>query len=88
MPIHPHLRVQLIQGSYFTILPTNEHEQSDRKPIVPEWHSGNIYDMPYTLPHTVSLPSPPSTVSPTTYDILVSGDYEVILDYALYDCTD
>lgn len=28
-------------------------------------------------PHSVALPHPPSATEPTTYDLFVSGDYEV-----------
>lgn len=33
--------------------------------------------MERALPRTVNLPSTPSFTVPTTYDIFVSGDYEV-----------
>ncbi len=70
----PHLRVQLIQGSYFTILPTTEDAN-----LFPRWYAGNIYAMERGLPRVVPFPSAPSKISPTTYDIFVSGDYEVLL---------
>ncbi|KAJ7445786.1 hypothetical protein B0H11DRAFT_2086878 [Mycena galericulata] len=62
----PRLLVQLIQGSR-------------RCPSPPEWHAGNIYAMDRTLARAIELPSPPSTTSPTTYHIFVSGDYEIRL---------
>jgi hypothetical protein len=68
----PKLRVNLVQGSYFTLLP----EQTDSA-VVPQWHAGNIYNMERAIPRTVELPHPPSTESPTTYQLFVSGDYEV-----------
>ncbi|KAJ7074338.1 hypothetical protein C8F01DRAFT_1043491 [Mycena amicta] len=71
-PNPPRLLVQLIQGSYFTIL---DSELS----TVPEWHAGNIYAMDRTLPRAVDLPTAPSTTSPTTYLVFVSGDYEIRL---------
>lgn len=68
----PRLLVQLIQGSYISILPA-----SDVEPFSPaEWHAGNIYAMERTLPRAIELPTPPSATSPTTYHVFVSGDYE------------
>lgn len=74
----PHLHVQLVGGSYFTILlPGTPSKEA------PWWYAGNIYDMERALPRTIDLPMPPSSIdSPTTYDILVSGDYEVCLPSA------
>ncbi|KAJ6618285.1 hypothetical protein B0H10DRAFT_2164198 [Mycena sp. CBHHK59/15] len=71
----PRLLVQLIQGSYIAILSASGSEP--RPPA--EWHAGNIYAMERTLPRAVELPSAPSTISPTTYDVYVSGDYEIRL---------
>ncbi|KAJ7093157.1 hypothetical protein C8R44DRAFT_399607 [Mycena epipterygia] len=71
----PRLLVQLVQGSYITIVPA-----SDAEPFSPpEWHAGNIYAMERTLPRAIELPTPPSTTSPTTYHVFVSGDYEIRL---------
>ncbi|KAG7092176.1 hypothetical protein E1B28_008545 [Marasmius oreades] len=70
----PRLLVQLIQGSYFTILPENVEERK-----VPKWYAGNIYNMERALPRVVELPLPPSLNIPTTYHIYVSGDYEIRL---------
>ncbi|ESK87531.1 transmembrane protein [Moniliophthora roreri MCA 2997] len=69
----PRLRVNLIQGSYFTILP----EQANG--TLPHWYAGNIYNMERAIPRTVELPHPPSTTSSTTYQLFVSGDYEIRL---------
>ncbi|KAL0578240.1 hypothetical protein V5O48_003735 [Marasmius crinis-equi] len=69
----PHLLVQIIQGSYFTILPKNDA----CKVATPKWYAGNIYNMERALPRAVELPCAPSTVAPTTYHLFVSGDYEV-----------
>ncbi|KAF9036995.1 hypothetical protein BDZ89DRAFT_1061691 [Hymenopellis radicata] len=70
----PHLRVQLIQGSYFTVLPTTEDADS-----FPRWYAGNIYEMERGLPRIVPFPKAPSKDSPTIYDVFVSGDYEIRL---------
>ncbi|KAK0431695.1 uncharacterized protein EV420DRAFT_772169 [Desarmillaria tabescens] len=68
----PHLLVQLIQGSYFTILPKNGRRE-------PQWYSGNIYAMERSLPQQAPLPTTPSNDSVTHYDIFISGDYEIRL---------
>jgi hypothetical protein len=69
------LSVHLRQGTFFAILPASWHNQ--RAHIVPQWHAGNIYAMPNTIPATVDLPISPSMHTSTEYDIFVSGDYEV-----------
>ncbi|KAF8078159.1 hypothetical protein FPV67DRAFT_1603782 [Lyophyllum atratum] len=75
----PRLLVNLIQGSFFTILPAG---QAERRFTVPEWHAGNIYDMERALARAVQLPFPPCSKEPTVYHIFVSGDYEdVICDF-------
>lgn len=71
--VSPRLCVNLVQGSFFTILPRSGGNR------VPRWHSGNIYSMERSLSRIIDLPSTPSLTSPTTYDVLVSGDYEVCL---------
>ncbi|KAK1229074.1 hypothetical protein PQX77_007890 [Marasmius sp. AFHP31] len=72
----PHMLVQLIQGSYFTILP----EQSTcAEAVTPIWYAGNIYNMERALPRAVELPCSPSLDAPTTYQLYVSGDYEIRL---------
>ncbi|KAK0502905.1 hypothetical protein EDD18DRAFT_1135549 [Armillaria luteobubalina] len=68
----PHLLVQLLQGSYFTILPKKGRRE-------PRWYSGNIYAMERSLPQEVPLPVLPSNDSATHYDIFISGDYEIRL---------
>ncbi|KAG6836615.1 hypothetical protein H0H93_006036 [Arthromyces matolae] len=72
----PNLLVDLVQGSFFTVLPTQPHE---RRYLVSEWHAGNIYGMDPALPRAVKLPTPPDVRQPTVYDIFVSGDYEIRL---------
>ncbi|TBU28927.1 hypothetical protein BD311DRAFT_757466 [Dichomitus squalens] len=71
----PRLLVDLDQGSFFTLLPSDNKDDK----FVPEWHAGNIYALGRAPPNAVSLPYPPSTDSPTTYEIVVSGDYEIRL---------
>jgi hypothetical protein len=73
----PQLSVNLVQGSYFTIVPSDV--KSD---FIPEWYAGNIYDMERAFPRKVPLPSPPSADRPTKYDVFIAGDYEV-----RYNCT-
>ncbi|CAA7270176.1 unnamed protein product [Cyclocybe aegerita] len=69
----PRLLFDLKQVSYFTIVPQHG------SPASPEWHAGNIYDMERALPELVELPTDPSHLSPTKYDLFVSGDYEIRL---------
>ncbi|KAJ7236724.1 hypothetical protein B0H12DRAFT_124090 [Mycena haematopus] len=71
----PRLLVQLVQGSYISIIPASGSESSSP----PEWHAGNIYALERTLPRAIELPTPPSPASPTTYHVFVSGDYEIRL---------
>ncbi|THV08034.1 hypothetical protein K435DRAFT_815267 [Dendrothele bispora CBS 962.96] len=73
-PNTPNLRVHLVQGSYFTVLPIENHTN-----ISPRWYAGDIYAIERSLPHIVQLPVPPSLSSPTTYEIFVAGDYEIRL---------
>ncbi|KAI0798096.1 hypothetical protein C8Q75DRAFT_34633 [Abortiporus biennis] len=70
----PSLLIELSQGSFFTILPQTEGHN-----IVPAWHSGNIYAVNSSPQSSIQLPSKPSLLSPTTYDLFISGDYEIRL---------
>ncbi|KAL1691452.1 hypothetical protein GGG16DRAFT_53664 [Schizophyllum commune] len=63
---HHRLLVNLIQGSYFTILPRGESG------VEPQWYAGNIYDLSASQPQSVP-------VEPGEYDIWVAGDYEIRL---------
>ena len=76
-PAVPDLLVELKRGSFFTLVPA-DGEWEQRHEFVPEWYSGNIYDVDYASPHLVKFPTVPSAVSPTEYHIYVSGDYEVL----------
>lgn len=69
----PRLLVQLKQGSFFTFRPQTQPISS----FVPEWYAGNIYDMERAQSHVVLLPGNLSLLEPTSYDVFISGDYEV-----------
>lgn len=69
----PRLLVELKQGSYFTLRPRTRPLSS----FVPEWYAGNIYDMERAQSRVVLLPETPSLLEPTSYDVFISGDYEV-----------
>jgi hypothetical protein len=73
----PNLLVELKRGSFFTIVPADV-EREQRHDFLPEWYSGNIYDVDGAPPHLVRLPTVPSALSPTEYHLYVSGDYEVL----------
>ncbi|KAL6309159.1 hypothetical protein BKA93DRAFT_821973 [Sparassis latifolia] len=73
----PHLLVEVLRGSFFTVLPSRLNESSD--PVVPVWYAGNVYALGSAPPQAVALPVPPSITSPTSYDLLISGDYEIRL---------
>jgi hypothetical protein len=74
----PNFLVELRGGSFFTLVPA-DIEWKQRRDFVPEWYSGNIYQVDCAPPHLVSLPTVPSAVSPTVYHLYVSGDYEIRL---------
>lgn len=68
----------LKRGSQFTILPSQGSSgPKSQLSNVPVWHSGNIYELSRAPPNAVELPSIPYDCHPTTYDVFVSGDYEV-----------
>jgi hypothetical protein len=80
----PRLHVRLAQGSFFCVIPTvPEHLKSGS--LVPTWYSGNIYDLEQALPQIIDLPGLPSPTDSTTYDLFVSGDYEVAFWY--FNCS-
>lgn len=72
----PNLLVKLKGGSFFTLVPADV-DWKQRHDFVPEWYSGNIYQVDCAPPHLVNLPTVPSAVSPTVYYLYLSGDYEV-----------
>lgn len=53
--------------------------------FIPKWYAGNVYAMDAAPAHSISLPFPPSETESTTYDLFISGDYEVC---ASNPCTD
>lgn len=67
------LYVQLQQGSFFAILP-----RENRKDFVPEWHAGNIYGLQHVSNNSVVVPAALKANEPMTFDLFVSGDYEVV----------
>ncbi|KAI0822633.1 hypothetical protein BC628DRAFT_1326905 [Trametes gibbosa] len=75
----PQLRINLLQGSFFTIIPTGTPASALSQGLVPEWHAGNIYAMGQSPPNVVALPVFPSLSESTSYEIIVSGDYEIRL---------
>ncbi|GJE86814.1 hypothetical protein PsYK624_028970 [Phanerochaete sordida] len=75
----PQLLVDVIQGSFFAVLPSRSPAELDASAFMPKWHIGNIYAMKASPSNTVALPTVPSLDEPTTYDLFVSGDYEIRL---------
>jgi hypothetical protein len=81
-PAVPNFVVELKGGSFFTLVPA-DIEWEQRHDFVPEWYSGNIYQVDCAPPHLVNLPTVPSAVSSTVYHLYVSGDYEVLSPHSL-----
>lgn len=77
------LLVDIQQGSFFTVLPSQDEGSGEATPQTPKWWAGNIYAINASPPQAVPLPTTPSETSPTTYDLFVSGDYEVCLQMCL-----
>jgi len=75
-PDVPNLLVELKRGSFFTIVPADA-EWGQEHSFVPEWYSGNIYEVDGAPSHLVTLSTVPSVRSTTVYHLYVSGDYEV-----------
>ncbi|TCD68231.1 hypothetical protein EIP91_011300 [Steccherinum ochraceum] len=70
----PRLLVSLAQGSFFTLRPTSNLDGS-----IPRWYTGNVYGMDAAPAQSIDFPVAPSVSGPTTYDVFVSGDYELRL---------
>ncbi|KAF5391841.1 hypothetical protein D9757_001678 [Collybiopsis confluens] len=68
----PKLRIQLDGASFFAIIRQSSSNDA------PRWYAGNIYGIEHALPRVVDLDSP-HLDKPTTYDIFLSGDYEIRL---------
>ncbi|KAN0124017.1 hypothetical protein V8E52_002507, partial [Russula decolorans] len=69
-PAVPNFLVELKGGSFFTLVPADV-EWKQRQDFVPEWYSGNIYQVDCAPPHLVNLPTVPSAVSPTVYYLYI-----------------
>ncbi|KAI0028355.1 hypothetical protein K488DRAFT_89825 [Vararia minispora EC-137] len=72
----PQLSVKLLQGSFFSLLPTESHPS--RTMHIPQWYSGDVYATG-ALPSLLRLPVAPARDQPTSYDLYISGDYEIRL---------
>lgn len=73
--VAPPLFADVRSVSYFTIIPDSPCDN-----YTPEWHTGNIYDLPHSPAQLLRLPCAPArNGSTTTYHIFASGDYEIRL---------
>ncbi|KAI6043011.1 hypothetical protein EDC04DRAFT_2654078 [Pisolithus marmoratus] len=76
----PLLRVNLLRGAFFTILPPPT--STEREEHTPEWHMGNLYAMSRAPVQLVKLPvSPRRNMSEegTRYEVIICGAYEIRL---------
>ncbi|KAG9318168.1 hypothetical protein JVU11DRAFT_244 [Chiua virens] len=74
----PLLRVELLQGAFFTILPPPDSQE--RRTHVPEWHHGNIYTLERAPGQLVRLPVQPArNVEQTKYEVIICAPYEIRL---------
>ncbi|PPQ70920.1 hypothetical protein CVT24_009982 [Panaeolus cyanescens] len=73
----PQLLVRLKQASYFALKPQSQDNHTNL--FVPEWYPGNIYDLERALPYLLPLSDKVSLTQPTSFDLFVSGDYEIRL---------
>lgn len=78
-PAHPRrdtrpqsLLVNAVQTSFFALLPRGVHTAT------PEWHAGNIYAFPHAPQQVLPLPQL-DIHEETTFDVFLSGDYEIRL---------
>jgi hypothetical protein len=62
------------QASFFALIPATVPAN-----YTPSWHNGNIYNLANSPTHVVELPDPPALHQPTTFHLIVSGDYEIRL---------
>ncbi|OAX43816.1 hypothetical protein K503DRAFT_730813 [Rhizopogon vinicolor AM-OR11-026] len=74
--IDPRLRVECLQGAYFSILPGDETVWATH---IPEWHMGNVYALERAPVQLVSLPTSPSRDRATRYQVVLGGPYEIRL---------
>lgn len=66
------LNVQLQQGSFFTVIP-----RLNTPNFTPEWYAGNIYGLGHASNASVDLPFELYSQKQLSFDLFVSGDYEV-----------
>ncbi|KAG1879397.1 hypothetical protein C8R48DRAFT_752447 [Suillus tomentosus] len=72
----PRLRVECLQGAYFSILPDDETTWATH---VSEWHMGNVYALERAPVQFVSLPTSPCRDKTTRYQVVLGGSYEIRL---------
>lgn len=73
----PFLRVDLLRGAFFTVLPPPT--SVERKEHIPEWHMGNVYAMSRVPTQLVKLPASPRAnmgEEGTKYEVIICGAYE------------
>lgn len=71
------LLVDLQRGSFLAVLPPWNQGDTSEASRIPRWYAGNLYRMKASPLQAVPLPTSPSRGVPTTYDLFISGDYEV-----------
>ncbi|KAG1819476.1 uncharacterized protein BJ212DRAFT_1445932 [Suillus subaureus] len=72
----PRLRVECLQGAYFSILPGDETTWTTH---VSEWHMGNVYALERAPVQFVSFPTSPCRAKATRYQVVLCGSYEIRL---------
>ncbi|KAG1749124.1 uncharacterized protein EDB91DRAFT_1235611 [Suillus paluster] len=72
----PRLRVECLQGAYFTVLPGDETAWTAH---LPEWHMGNVYALERAPLQFVSLPMSPYQDKATRYQVVLCSPYEIRL---------
>lgn len=72
----PRLRVECLQGAYFSILPGDETTWTTH---VLEWHMGNVYALERAPIQFVSLPVSPYRDKATRYQVVLCVPYEIRL---------
>jgi hypothetical protein len=70
----PTLIADVRSASYFSIIPDERNVDHS-----PQWHAGNIYNLPNTPSQAIQLPTTPKARNSTTYHLIASGDYEIRL---------
>ncbi|KAF8502452.1 hypothetical protein JB92DRAFT_2740590 [Gautieria morchelliformis] len=72
----PLLALSLQHVSFFALVPVQSNFTDTS--FTPEWHPGNIYGLPRPPKHLIE-PAGLASTTPTTYNLFVSGDYEIRL---------